>query len=115
MIADKLKELGEYAEELEKEEPLDLLYNYINQITRELENLPEYQSSLGNEFGNDVIKVVNRYTSKDLSTSLISYHLLSVLVSFVKKSMIENKAISLGINRNLYKREMNLLFKGKWK
>jgi len=115
MIADKLKELGEYAEELEKEEPLDLLYNYINQVTRELENLTEYQSSLGNEFGNDVIKVVNGYTSKDLLTSLISYHLFSVLVSFVKKSMIEDKANSLGINRNLYKREMNFLFKGKWK
>ena len=115
MIADKLKELGEYAEELEKEEPLDLLYNYINQVTRELENLTEYQSSLGNEFGNDVIKVVNGYTSKDLLASLVSYHLLGVLVSFVKKSMIEDKANSLGINRNLYKREMNFLFKGKWK
>ena len=115
MYTDKLNELGEYAERLEKEEPLDLLYDYINQVTRELENLPKYQSRLGNEFGNDVIKVVNGYTSKDLLTSLISYHLLSILVSFVKKSMIENKANSLGINRNLYKREMNFLFKGMWK
>lgn len=115
MIEDKLKQLGEYAEELEKEEPLDLLNNYINQITVELENLPDYQLNLGDEFEKDVIKVIDDYTLKDLLTPLISYYLLSVLVSFIKKSMIENKANSLGIERNLYKQEMKFLFKGKGK
>jgi hypothetical protein len=115
MIDDKLKELGEYAEELEKEEPFDLLYNYINQVTRELENVSEFQSSLGEEFSNDVIKVVKGYTGKDLLTSLVSYHLLSVLVGFVKKSMVENKANSLGIEKNLFKQKMRFLFKGRWK
>jgi len=115
MIGDELKQLGEYAEELEKEKPLDLLNNYFNQITEELENLPDYQSSLGNEFGNDVVKVLNDYTFKDLITPLASYQLLCVLVSFIKKSMIENKANSLGIEKNLYKQEMKFLFKGKWK
>ena len=62
MIEDKLKQLGEYAEELEKEEPLDFLYNYINQITGELENLNDYQTNLGNEFEKDVVKVIDDYT-----------------------------------------------------
>ena len=115
MIADKLKQLGEYAEELEKEEPLDLLYNYISQITEELENLPDYQLNLGNEFGNKVVKVVNDYTVKDLITPVVSYQLLSVLVSYVKKTMIEKKAKSLGIEKRLYKQEMKFLYKGKWK
>ncbi len=113
MAKDEIKQLGEYAEELEKEEPLDLLNNYINQITVELENLPDYQLNLGDEFEKDVIKVIDDYTLKDLLTPLISYYLLSVLVSFIKKSMIENKANSLGIERNLYKQEMKFLFKGK--
>jgi len=115
MIDDKLKELGEYAEELEKEEPFDLLYNYFNQVTGELGNVSEYQSNLGEEFSNDVIKVVKGYIGKDLLTSLVSYHLLIVLVDFVKKSMVENKANSLGIEKNLFKQEMRFLFKGRWK
>ena len=115
MAKDEIKQLGEYAEELEKEEPLDLLNNYISQITEELDNLPDYQLNLGDEFGNKVVKVVNEFTVKDLSNPVVTYQLLSVLVSFIKKSMIENKAISLGVNRNLYKKEMKFLFKGTWK
>ena len=36
MVKNELKQLGEYAEELDREDPLDLLYSYINQITEEL-------------------------------------------------------------------------------
>ena len=115
MIEDKLKQLGVYAEELEKEEPLDLLNYYINQITEEIKNFSDNQTSLGNDFRNDVVKVINSYTSKDLITPIVSYQLLCILVSYVKKSMIENKANSLGIEKNLYKQEMKFLFKGKWK
>ncbi len=115
MIADKLKELGEYAEDLEKEDPLDLLNFYFNKITGNLENIAEYQSKLGNEFGYGVTMLIRDYTSKDLLPILISYHLLSLLVSFIKKSMVEEKANSLGIEKNLYKQEMKFLFKGKRK
>jgi len=115
MIKNELKKLGEYAEELEKEEPFDLLYNYICKIIEELENLLQYQSNLGNEFSKKVINIVNEYTNKDINSSELSYQLLNVLVSFIKKSMIEEKAISLGINTTLYKKEMKFLFKGTWK
>ncbi len=115
MIADNLKKLGKYAEDLEKEDPFDLLNNYINEISKELENISDYHSKLGNEFGNDLTKVIKQYTLKNLLPSLISYHILSLLVSFIKKSLIEKKAFSLGIEPNLYKQEMKFLFKGKWK
>ena len=115
MISDKLNELGEFAEDLEKEDPLDLLNYYFNKITGDLDKTADYQQKLGNELGNDVVKVIKNYTSKDLLPHLASYNLLSVLVSFIKKSMIEEKANSLGIERNLYKQEMKFLFKGKWK
>ena len=113
MIADELKQLGKYAEELEKEEPINLLNYYLNQITEELDNLPDYQTNLGNDFRNDIVKVIENYTSKDLITPMVSYQLFCTLVSNVKKSMIENKANSLGIEKNLYKQEMKFLFKGK--
>lgn len=115
MIKDELKQLGEYAEELEKEEPLDLLNNYISKIPAELDSLSDYQLNFGNEFRDNIIKIVNDYTIKDLSSPVVSYQLLSILVSFIKKSMIEDKAISLGVNRNLYKKEMKFLFKGTWR
>jgi len=115
MNKDEIKKLGEYAEELEKEEPFDLIYNYIYKILEELENLPDYQLNLGNEFRSTVVNIVNDYTIKDLNSSAVSYQLLTVLVSIIKKSMIEEKAISLGINKNLYKKEMKFLFKGTWK
>jgi len=113
MIKDKLRALGEYAEDLEKEDPLDLVNYYINKISGELNNIADYQSKLGSEFGNALTNVIKDYTSKDLLPPLASYHLLSVLVSFIKKSMIEDKADSLGIEKNLYKQEMKFLFKGK--
>jgi hypothetical protein len=115
MIKDELKKLGKYAEELEKEEPFELIYNYIYKIFEEIENLPDYQLNLGNEFGEKVINIVNDYTIKDLNSSVVSYQLLTILVSIIKKSMIEDKAVSLGINKNLYKKEMKFLFKGTWK
>lgn len=115
MIKDELKKLGEYAEELEKEEPFDLLYNYIDKIIQDLDNISEHQLNLGNEFGDKVSNIVDDYTNKDLTSSVVSYQLLTVLVNFIKKSMIEDKAISLGINKNLYKKEMKFLFKGTQK
>ena len=115
MIADKLKELGEYAEELDKEKPGELLENYMKQIEGELRRLPEEQLILGNKFGNDIVRTINDYIKKGTLNSVISYHLLNVLVSYVKLSLIENKANLFGIDRKLYKQEMNLLFKGKWK
>ena len=115
MIKDELKQLGEYAEELEKEEPFELLYNYINKNLQELDNISEYQLNLGDEFGDKIINIVDEYTKKDITSSVVSYQLLTVLINFIKKTMIEDKAISLGINKNLYKKEMKFLFKGTQK
>ena len=115
MIKDELKKLGKYAEELEKEEPFELINNYIYKVFEDIETLPDYQINLGNEFGEKVNNTVNDYTIKDLNSSVVSYQLLTILVSIIKKSMIEDKAVSLGINKNLYKKEMKFLFKGTWK
>jgi hypothetical protein len=113
MIADKLEKLGEYARELDKEKPGELVENYMKQIESELRRLPKEQLILGNKFGNDITRTINNYIKKGTLNSVISYHLLNVLVSYVKLSLIENKANLFGIDRKLYKQEMNFLFKGK--
>lgn len=115
MIADKLNELGEYAEDLEKEEPLDLLNFYFNKKIGEIEDIPDYQLKLGDDFVKELNKTINNYDSKDLLSTQISYQLLIVLVCFIKKTMIEEKANSLGIEKTLFKQQMKVLFKGKWK
>lgn len=115
MIDKNLKELGRYAEDLEKKEPIELFIIYFNQKEKELQTTKDNQTEIGKDFVNEVVKIINNYKDKDLTDTLISCHLFSIFVSFIKKSMIEHKASLLGIDRMLYKQEMRLLFKGKWK
>ena len=115
MIDKKLDELGIYIEEIQKKEPYDLLKTYMNQVNEELKTTDNVQSEIELDFGNEIIQVIDNYKEKGLSNSIISYHLFSVLVNFIKKSVIEQKASELEIDRTLYKQEMRLLFKGKWK
>lgn len=115
MISNKLKELGEYAEELEKQKTGELIENYMKQIEGELRGLPEGQIILGNKFKDDIIRTIKDYLKNSTLNSVISYHLLNVLDSFIKLSLVENKANLFDIDRKLYKQEMSFLFKGKWK
>ena len=115
MIDKKLDELGKYVEEIEKKEPYDLLKLYMNQVNEELKNTDNVQSEIEQDFGNEIVQVIDNYKENGLSNSIISYHLYSVLVNFIKNSVIEQKASELEIDRTLYKQEMRLLFKGKWK
>ena len=115
MIDKKLDELGKYVEEIEKKEPYDLLKLYMNQVNEELKTTDNVQSEIELDFGNELAQVIDNYKEKGLSNSIISYHLFSVLINFIKNSIIEQKASELEINRTLYKQEMRLLFKGKWK
>jgi hypothetical protein len=61
------------------------------------------------------MKNISNYEEKGLSNNIISYHLHNILFNIIKKSMIEKKASELEIDKRLYKNEMRLLFKGKWK
>jgi hypothetical protein len=115
MIDKKLEKLGIYAENLENEEPVELLVRYFNQNEDELKTPQDTQLEFGKDFGNKVVQVINNYKDKGLPDTMISCHLFSIFVSFIKKSMIEQKANLLEIDRTLYKQEMRLLFKGKWK
>ncbi len=87
----------------------------MNQVNEGLKTTDNVQSEIELDFGNEIIQVIDNYKEKGLSNSIISYHLFSVLVNFIKNSVIEQKASELEIDRTLYKQEMRLLFKGKWK
>ena len=87
----------------------------MNQVNEELKITDNVQSEIEQDFGNEIVQVIDNYKENGLSNSIISYHLYSVLVNFIKNSVIEQKASELEIDRTLYKQEMRLLFKGKWK
>lgn len=113
MIDEKLKELGEYAEKIQKKEPMELLDEYLKNIESEIENSPQKSINLGNDFGEELVEIINKYNKKGISDAQISYHMLSLLVSYIKKSLIEEKAAILNIDKSLYKKRMHFLFKGK--
>jgi len=113
MIGEKLRELGEYIEKIDEIKPIELLGTNMKKIEEELEELPAEQLELGSEFNKDIFRVMTEYSKKDISNSVIICELYNLLIGFSRKSMIETRAELLGIDRKMYKDEMNLLFKGK--
>ena len=115
MIDKKLNELGKYVEEIQKKESFNLLKAYMNQVNEELQDTDNVQSDIELDFENKLVQVIDNYKEKGLSNSIISYHLFNIIINFIKNSVIEQKASELEIDKRLYKNEMRLLFKGKWK
>jgi hypothetical protein len=115
MIDKKLDELGKYAEDIENQEPFDLLKTHMNQVYEKLKITDDRQSELELDFEKEIMTIINSYKEKGLSSSIIGYNLFRVLINSIKKSAIEKKASELDIDRTLYKQQMRLLFKGKWK
>ena len=115
MIVKKLNELGKYVEEIQKKESFNLLKAYMNQVNEELKDTDNVQSDTELDFENKLVQVIDNYKVKGLPNSIISYHLFNIIINFIKNSVIEQKASELEIDKRLYKNEMRLLFKGKWK
>lgn len=113
MIGAKLRKLGEYIEKIDRTKPIDLLESNMKKIEKELGAFTTEQLELGSEFNKDIFKVINEYSKEGISNSVILCGLYNILIGFSRKSMIETQAELLGIDRKMYKDEMNLLFKGK--
>jgi len=110
MLKGNLNELGEYIEKINSSKPVDLLETKLEEIEK------IYHSSeiiIDNEFNKDISKLIQFYNDKGLSNSEIIYELYYFLIDYTQRSLIEEKANMLGIDKKLYKNEMGLLFKGK--
>jgi uncharacterized protein (UPF0305 family) len=115
MIDRKLETLGKYAEKIENEEPLRLLIDYFNQKENEIKKSSSEYPNIEKEFIDNIENIVNKYKNKGLTDVIILSHIFNIFIRTIKGSMIEYKANELGINKTLYKKEMRILFKGKWK
>ena len=113
MIRTKLKELDEYIKKIDKTKPIEFLETCMKQIDADIKEIPVDQLEFSEAFYKDLIKLMKNYTKEGICKSVIINQLYNVLISFLRSTAIESKAVSLGIDRTLYKKEMGLLFKGK--
>ncbi len=115
MIDKRLDKLGKYAEKLDNEGKINLIINYYNKNKDELIKILNEKSVLEKKLDDNIYNIINYYENKGLSELKISSHIFNILTNLIKKSMIESMALSLGINKTLYKKEMRFLFKGSLK
>jgi len=113
MLNDKLKELGDYIDNVYSLKPMKLLEVNITKIEEDLKNLSKEQVDLGNNFNKDVSNIIKDFKKKETCNPVIIYELYTILIDFLRKSVIEEQAEILGIDHKMYKEEMRLLFKGK--
>ena len=113
MIKDKLTELGKYIENIDRLKSIELLETNMKKIEKDLKEFPREQFELGDKFSKDISMVMNDYKKKGVFNSMIICELHNILIRFIRKSLVEEQAGLLGIDRKMYKEEMRLLFKGK--
>jgi len=110
MINERLRELGEYIEEIKKKDTFDFLVEETKKLL-EIE-VSEEERKQGKTLQREFTSIIEKY-EKELPPPVIVEQLLNVYTEFLIRKAIESKAVSLGIERSLYKREMGFLFKGK--
>lgn len=110
MLDDKLQELIEYIEDIEKKDPYEFLVSEIKGYI-EIEDSVT-QKELGARCYNDIISIINRYEG-EADPDIIIKILFNIFIDFVKQKAVESKALSLGIEPSLYKKQMGFLFKGR--
>ena len=96
---------------------IDAFVDGLNLLELKLKELESFYYNNGiyidNNFNKNISKVIINYKNKGASNSFIIIMLYFYLIDLVRKTLIEEKAELLGIDRNLYKNEMGFLFKGK--
>jgi len=110
MLKDNLNELGEYIEKINSSKPVDLLETRLEEIEK---IYSPSKINVSNEFNKDLLNLIKFYNQKGVSNSEVIYQLYFFLIDYTRRSLIEEKADMLGIDKKLYKNEMGLLFKGK--
>ena len=113
MIGIKLKELEEYIKKIDEFKPIRFLESYMLQIEDDLKEIPNEQLKIAELFNKDLIVLMERYTKKRIYKSIIINEMYNFILNFSRRSAIESRAELLGIDKTLYKKEMNFLFKGK--
>ena len=110
-----VKELAEFAESLETMKPLEFLDWALDELEPEMNDLTKNEKDHVKRFCQEIQNMVNIYDQRGISKTILTCALYNMTVYLLKEVMIERKAMTLGLQRSLFKQEMTFLFKGKRK
>jgi phosphoglucomutase len=110
-----VKVLAAFAESLETMKPLEFLDWALGELEPEMNDLTKNEIDHVERFCQEIQNIFNIYDQRDVSKTILTCALYNMTVHLLKEVMIERKAMTLGLQKPLFKQEMTFLFKGKRK
>ncbi len=113
MIDRKLEQLAMFIEEIDSQPRIDFFVKAIQTLPNITDdNLQDENDTL---FQKELSKVIQNAQKKQIDENILIFHLYQHLFILLRSKMIYQYADTLGIDQHLFKDQMNMLFKGKFK
>jgi hypothetical protein len=113
MIDRKLEQLAMFIKEIDAQPHIDLIVKAIQTLPSITdENLQDENDVL---FKKDLSKVILNAQKNQIDDNILINQLYQHLFILLRTKMIYQYADTLGIEQHLFKDQMNMLFKGKFK
>ncbi len=113
MLSEKLKKLDAYIQKIDQMRPIDVLASSIDSFQQRQDELMMDANDELDQFSKEINELIHRYQQKGISAEAMACQLYTDLLFFVRKTCILSYAEQLGIDHQLYKKQMDFLFKGK--
>lgn len=113
MLSEKLDQLEAYIEEIDQMKPIDVLVFFFESCNQPLDDEINDSKVEHNQFSKDVKALIHTYQQQGVNAEEIACQLYTDLLFFVRKILVLSYAQQLGIDSQLYKKQMDFLFKGK--
>jgi len=113
MIDKKLHHLSEYIDMISQKDPLDLFSTYISTIEKtDIADRPR-SKKIKKELFTSLDNLYKHTNESNMNYDEFLSMVYEYLIQNMRKHMIYQKALDLGIDSTLFKKEMGFLFKGK--
>ena len=113
MIDKQLQHLYKYIEDVYEQDPYDWLINQIKSIEKKYHLERSVFKKIETDFYRALNDLCEEYNKTQLTQEEILYMIYKYLEETLMRNMIYQKALDLGIDPILFKKEMGFLFKGK--
>lgn len=113
MIDKKLNFLSEFIKKISEDDKIELLQIFISKIEK-TDTLDQSRfNTINKELFTTLDTFYDRYEESIVIYDEFLYMIFEYLQQNLQRHMIYKKALDLGIDPNLFKKEMGFLFKGK--
>jgi len=113
MLDKRLDQLSSYIEKIDTMSPTSIITEGMKNINDiiDTKNLNEHDQ----DFSRNLSLLIQDAAKKQIDETFLIQVLSQHLIHLIRRKMIYEHASKLGIERSLYKDEMKILFKGKFK